>query len=221
MVGVHGCCSVLLWPREFDRIDSKLNLVLSALRDAPLARLKAAKNQGVSALRHADRTSLIAAAQNAEQAARDLLSQAARLVRVEIDGLPVALRCPVELADLTEGAAEAVKIASAMHLALGFPDIASRILEEAADTISSMRTKLWTALTDPELLIRRTNPELADATAHIAAGKALHQIQHWVRGRAVMIDAGLISADQTAAEFESVREVDGLFFETAARMAQS
>jgi hypothetical protein len=200
------------------KVDLKLDLVRSAMRNAPVARLKSAKNQAVNALRHADRTALIAAAQSAEQAAWDLLFQATDLARIEIDGLPVALRCPAELADLTRGTAEAMEIASAMHVALGSP-AASRILEEAADALAGMRTKLRTALRDPELSYRRTNPELADTTNVVTAGSTLHHALHWMRGRAVMIGTGLISADPAAAEFETVREVDGIVFETVGHQA--
>jgi hypothetical protein len=41
----------------------------------------------------------------AEQAARDILAQARHLISVEHAGLPVALRCPRELADLATSAA--------------------------------------------------------------------------------------------------------------------
>ncbi|HVC62015.1 MAG TPA: hypothetical protein VND19_16840 [Acetobacteraceae bacterium] len=99
------------------------------------------------------------------------------------------------------------------------PDNASRILKEAAETIEDMRTKLHAALTDPEFVLRHTNPELADTTKLVTAGKKLLDNLCWMGGRAVMIDAGLMSDDPSAAEFETVLGVDVLVFETIGQSA--
>ena len=82
------------------RVETKQSLVLEALRTAPVSRLKAAKTAAVVALQHGDRTAMIAAGKDAQQASHDLLDQARHLVRVEEDGLPIAILLPVEHADL-------------------------------------------------------------------------------------------------------------------------
>src|SRR5271166_709536 len=88
------------------KLQSKTSLILNAVRSSPVNRLKGAKTAAAIALKNGDRTALTGAAQAAEHAARDILDQARHLVRVEEDGLAVALRMPQELADLVASAAD-------------------------------------------------------------------------------------------------------------------
>jgi hypothetical protein len=196
--------------RRLERVDSKLDLVLAAVRDSPVARLEAARNQAKNALRYDDRTSLIAAARSAEQAARDLISQALHLLRVEANGFPAALLAPRDLTDLVRSGVEAMSAASAMHVALGSSDIAAKVMHQAADTIEDMRATLRQRLLDPELMKRRMEADLAPDREIMAAGHGLRESLHWARGRAALIDTGAIEADGTRAELERVVPVPGL-----------
>lgn len=200
--------------QRLERLEIKADLVLAAMRESPGSRLKAANGAAVNALRHDDRGALIEAAKDAETAARDLLAQARHLVRIEIRGVPVALRGPAELSDLTSSAAEGMAAASAMQLALASSDLASRLMHETADTIEKMRKTLREHIADPEFLLRRLTAEMADDAKVIAAGDRLRMDQHWTRGRAVMIEAGLLRADHGGTGFEtSAPQMEGIFFE--------
>jgi hypothetical protein len=194
------------------RVDTKQNLVLEALRTAPVSRLKAAKTAAVVALQHGDRTALIAAGKDVQQASHDLLDQARHLVRVEEDGLPIAILLPVELADLAESAAEAASAASAIWLALDNQAAAAGIMRETADSLESMRRKLASTLIDPELMLRRIKVDEGQDAKLLAAGARLREAMLWSSGRAVMIEQGLILADPARVEFERAIPADGIAF---------
>lgn len=110
------------------RVECNTNLLLEAVRSSPVNRLKGAKTAAVIAFSNSDQTALTGAAQAAEHAARDILDQSKHLVRVEEDGLPVALRMPQELADLVASAVDAFDVASAILVALKRPDLAANLL---------------------------------------------------------------------------------------------
>jgi len=194
------------------RIEAKQTLVLEALRTAPVSRLKAAKTAAVVALQHGDKTAKIAAGKDAQQAAHDLLEQARHLVRVEEDGLPVAILLPVEHADLAESAAEATLLASAIWLALDNKNAAMGIIRETSDALQAMRRNLAAALADPELLLRRMKADQGRDADLLATGKRLREVIFGLEGRAVLIDQGLISGDTACVEFERAEPVAGLSF---------
>ena len=164
------------------------------------------------ALQHGNQAALIAAGKDAQQAAHDLLEQARQLVRIEEDGLPVAVLLPVEHADLAESAAEAALVASAIWLALDNKDSAVGIMQETSDALRVMRRTLAATLADPELLLRRMKADEGRDADLLAAGKRLREVMLWSEGRAVLIDQGLISGDPTRLEFERAAPVAGLSF---------
>jgi hypothetical protein len=194
------------------RIETKQNLVLEALRAAPISRLKAAKSAAVVALQHGDKTALINASQNAQQAFHDLLEQAWHLVRVEEDGLPFALLLPVEYADLTESAAEAAFVASAFWLALDNKAGALATMLDAGDSIKSMRRRIASTLSDAEFMLRRIKLDEGQDANLLAAGARLRETMLWSGGRQVLIEQDLIVADPTRVEFERAVPVKGIAF---------
>jgi hypothetical protein len=194
------------------RIERTARLALEATRQAPVSRLRAAKNAAINAVRSNDKTALIFAANNAEQAARDLLAQAIHLVRVKEDAIPVALLAPRELADLTNSAAEAMSVASALHIALGSDDVASRLLHETADAIEGARRVLQNSLSDRELMMRRIASGLASDREIADAAIRLRDDQHWTRARAIMIEKRHFcrSSDPTSFAVFNPAESNGL-----------
>jgi hypothetical protein len=200
------------------RIETKQNLVLEALRAGPISRLKAAKSAALVALQHGDKTALINASQNAQQAFDDLLEQAWHLVRVEEDGLPFALLVPVEHAHFTESAADAAFVASALWMALDNKAGASAIMLEAADSIESMRRRLASTLSDPELMLRRIKLDEGQDANLVAAGARLREAMLWSGGRQVLIEQDLIVADHTRVEFERAVPVKGIAFTPVAEV---
>ena len=66
--------------RRLQSVETKQILILDTMRAAPVSRLKAAKTAAIIALSHGDRTALIAAGKDAQQASHDLLEQAKHLV---------------------------------------------------------------------------------------------------------------------------------------------
>ncbi len=193
-------------------IETNVKLVLGAMRDFPISRLKAAKNAAVTALRTGNTTALIGATKDAEQAARDILAQARHLVSVEQSGVPFALRCPREMADLVSGAAEAMLAASAMHLSLGSGTTAANVMHEVANTIEHIRSVLGRRLSDPELMLRRIEGELAPYYDLEEAASQLRESQKWTRARALMIEAGVFGPEPSRVEFEAVAPVGGIGF---------
>lgn len=193
-------------------IETNVKLVLGTTRDAPISRLKAAKNAAVTALRTGNTTALIGATKDAEQAARDILAQARHLVSVEYGGLPVALCCPREMADLASSAAEAMLAASAMHLSLGGGATAANVMHEVANTIEHIRSVLGRRLSDPELMLRRIEVELAPYYDLEEAASQLRESQEWTSARAVMIEAGVFGPEPSRVEFEAVAPVGGIEF---------
>ena len=191
-------------------IEGTMSLILAANRDAPTSRLRAAKGAAINARRSNDRTALIMAAKDAEQAGRDLLSQAVQLIRVTQNGVPVGLLHPRELADLVHGAAEAMSIASAMHIALGSRDIASDLMHNTADAIEDVRKKLRTFFADSEFMMRRIETKLASDSEIAAVAALLRENQHWTRGRAVLIDAGLYGPSLDPDEFAAIVPLERL-----------
>ena len=76
---------------------------------------------------------------------------------MEYGGLPVALRCPLEMADLASSAAEAMLAASAMHLSLRIGATAANVMHEVANTIEHIRSVLGRRLSDPDYAASRLN----------------------------------------------------------------
>ncbi|MCX7365418.1 MAG: hypothetical protein NTV97_26795 [Alphaproteobacteria bacterium] len=194
------------------RVGTRMSLVLESLRALPVSRMKAAKAAAVNALRLNDATAMIGAGKDMQQAFHDLIAQTWHMVRVEEDGLPLALRLPAELADLAEISAEAASAASAVWLALGDERAAAGLMREAADAIDAVRQKMAMTFMDPELLLRRIRADERQDIALIEAGDRLRNAGLWSIGRAVMIEQHLISADPSRLEFEQVVVGDGITF---------
>lgn len=189
------------------RMQTTQTLTLDALRTQPVARLKAAKAAAVVALQHRDRTALIAAGKDAQQAFHDLLEQARHLVRTEEDGVPVALRLPNELADLCESAADAAYVASAIWISLDSQHTAATVTRESAEALQSMRRKLASVLADPEFLLRRMKADEGRDDHILAAGRRLEAAMHCSFGRTLMIEQGLVSSDPEQMSLERVQPV--------------
>ncbi len=187
------------------RLQTSQTLTLEAMRSQPLARLKAAKVAAVVALQHQDRTAMIAAGKEAQQAFHDLMDQARHLVRIEEDGLPVALRLPDELADLSESAADAAYVASAIWMALDSRDAAAEVTRESAEGLQAIRRRLHAVYSDPEFLLRRMKADAGRDDALLLAGRRLEGAMHASLGRSVMIERGLIAAEPGALSLERIR----------------
>jgi hypothetical protein len=198
--------------RRLARIETNQKLVLDALRSMQVSLLKPAKTAAMVALQHGNKTALITAGNNAQQAFHALLEQARHLVRTEEGGMPVALRLPTELADLAESAADAAYVASAIWLALDNQEAAAAVMREGADGIQSMRGKIGRVLTDPELLLRRLHIDEGRDTQVQEAGRRLEAAAHRSIGRAVMIEQGLIISDREKLSLERLDPVEGLAF---------
>ena len=194
------------------RMQTTQTLTLDALRTQPASRLKAAKAAAVVALQHRDRTALIAAGQHAQQAFNDLLEQARHLVRIEEDGVPVALRLPGELADLCESAADAAYVASAIWIALDNQHNAATVTRASAEVLHSIRRQLASVLADPEFLLRRMKADEGRDGELQAAGMRLRNAMQWSIGRALMIEQGLITRDPEHLSLERVKPALGLEF---------
>lgn len=194
------------------RIQTGQTLALDALRSQPVARLKGAKAAAVVALQHQDRTALIGAGKDAQQAFHDLLELARHVARVEEDGMPVALRMPGELADLSESAADAAYVASAIWMALDSEDVAAEVTRESADGLQAIRRRLHAVYSDPELLLRRMRMDEGRDDALLLAGRRLESAMHASLGRSVMIQQGLIETDRGALSLERVRPSAQLSF---------
>jgi hypothetical protein len=197
---------------RLSRIQTTQTLTLDAIRTQPVSRLKAAKAAAVVALQHKDRTALIAAGKDAQQAFHDLLEQARHLVRTEEDGLPVALRLPGELADLCESAADAAYVASAIWIALGNQNVAAAVTRESAEVFKSMRRKISTVLADPKFLLRRMKADEGRDDELRAAGRRLQSAMQASLGRSLMIEQGLVAPDPEQISFERIWPVHELAF---------
>ena len=197
-------------------IETELHLIRDWMERAPVSRLKAAIRSGRDAYAAGDRTALRAAAMQADKSAQEILDKAARLVQLprKDDGLPRALGAATELRDLVESGTKAVAIASAMYLALGNREHAIEIVSDAGRTIETMRRRLHSVLTDPELMLRRLANDRGNDGEIIAAGKALRDALHICRDREMMIRQGLISSDPERVAFERAEPVQDVgFFE--------
>lgn len=185
------------------RLGAKVDLIVEGMRSSPLNRLESAVTAAVTAHRHGERSALIGAMGEADRAARDIRSQAQHLVgAVDEYGLPWALTVPDELADFIASASRATCTASSLHLALNQRDAAETMLRETADTFEAMSKRLHSALTDPELMLRRLANDPGNDGKIIGAGQALRRALHICRGRETMIQQGLIVADPERIEFE-------------------
>lgn len=185
-------------------IQTQQTLVLAALKDSGVNRLKVAKTAAMVALQHDYRTALQAAGRDADRAARDLLAQSRRLVTVREDGFPVALQAPSELADLASSSVEAARLASAIWLALNAKDAAGSLMKDVADELESMRQQLASALRDPHLIVRLVSSKLASDEELVKAGKQLQIAFQQARGRELMIGLGCFGPDPLRREFEVV-----------------
>jgi predicted metal-binding protein len=194
------------------RMQTTQMLTLDAIRAQPVSRLKAAKTAAVVALQLRDRTALIGAGKDAQQAFHDLLEQARHLVSTEEDGVPVALRLPDELADLCESAADAAYVASAIWIALDSQHEAAKVTRETAEALRSMRRKLSTVLADPEFLLRRMKTDEGRDAALQAAGRRLQSAMQASLGRSLMIEQGLVAPDPEQISFERDQRVQELAF---------
>ena len=194
-------------------IATRQTLLLEATRSAPASRLAAAKTAAVVAFQAGDRTALISAGQNAEQAARDLLAQVTHLASVEENRLPVALLVPTELADLAGAAGDAARVASAIWIALGAHDAARTLMSKTSDELARTRRQIALALQDPAYALRRGQANLGSDDQLLAAGRRVQGALHEARGREMMIASGAIVMDQSGLEFESVApSLEGLSF---------
>jgi predicted metal-binding protein len=193
---------------RLSRMQTAQTLTLDALRTQPVSRLKAANAAAVIALQHRDRTALIAAGKDAQQAFHDLLEQARHLIRTEEDGVPVALRLPGELADLGESAADAAYIASAIWIALDNQNAAVSVTRESAKTLRSMRQRLASVLADPEFMLRRMKVDEGRDGALRAAGQRLQRAMHASLGRALMIEQGLVVPDIEQRALERIEPIE-------------
>jgi len=197
-------------------MEQRLASIETEIRDgmerSPFFRLKAAIRSGRDAYAAGDRTALRAAASDADQAAQNILAQAADLVAHKDDGLPRALKAATELRYLVESGAKAVAIASAMYLALGNREHAIEIVSDAGRTIETMRRRLHSVLTDPEFMLPRLANDQGNDGEIIAAGKALRDALHICRDREMMIRQGLISSDPERVAFERVEPVQDVGF---------
>jgi len=194
------------------RLQITQRLTLDAIRTQPVSRLKAAKAAAVVALQHRDRTALIGAGKDAQQAFHDLLEQALHLIRIEEDGVPVALRLPDELADLCESAADAAYVASAIWMALENQQAAMAVLRESAEVFERMRRKLSTVLADPEFLLRRMKSDEGRDGDLREAGRRLQSVMQASLARSLMIELGLVAPDPEQILFERVEHVQELAF---------
>jgi uncharacterized membrane protein len=203
--------------KRLERIERTTLLVLDAIRQAPVSRLKAAKNKAINARRSNDTNALISAASNVEQAARDILAQGLHLVRNREGGLPACLLGPNELGDLIQSAAEAMSFASSLHITLGSPDLASRLMHETADSIEGARNTLRMCLSDRELMMRRIEIGMASDAELGQLAARLREDQYWTRGRAILIEEGLFGQSPDLMEFEALATVkSSTFLETPA-----
>ena len=193
-------------------ITSHQKLIQKIFGSAPISRLKAARAAATVALQHRDRTALIAAGKDAQQAAHDLLEQANHLVRLEHEGLPLALLVPTEHADLAESAAEAALVASAIWLTLDNTELAGNIVQEASQTLESMRRKIANALESPELMLRRLNMKEWNDANFLAAGARLKVAMLSTVGRSTLIDIGAMASDLTSFEFKQSHPKGGVYF---------
>lgn len=194
------------------RIETKVDIVIDRMRRSPVFRLKAAHRAATGAHVDSDQSALRTAASHADEAAHDILDQAAQLVRVEHDGLPYALWTANELGDLIGSGTEAVRIASGLYLALGNRKHAIEILSDAAGAIERMRRRLHVVLTDPELMLRRVANDPGGDAQIIKAGEALREALHVCRGREMMIRLDLIARDSERREFEKAEPVQDFGF---------
>ena len=197
--------------RQLDGIDVRLQriitqqqLVLEAIRSGAASRLMAAKTTAVVAFRSGDRTALTFAGHNAEQAAREILAQAKHLVRIHENDIPVALLAPTELADLSEAAADAAQVASAIWIALDAREPARLLMAQTADELEAMRRQIAAVLQDPQLAMRRAAADLGTDDHVIAAGKRLQTAQQSARARQMMITSGALADDPRHLEFEVI-----------------
>jgi len=191
----------------------KLDVVVNNLNTAPISRLRAAQSMAKTARRLGETGQLIAAAKDAECAARDLLARATYLARSKQNDMPTVLLMPGELAGLVDAAGETMAIAAAMQLALGSRTLAADLLHHVADTVGTMRSHLSESVIDPNLGEYRHRVALANDAAVLDAAASLRNTQHWTRSRAVCISAGLIEPGQ-GEEFEAIPPGIGLAFES-------
>ena len=198
--------------RRLSKIQTKQILVLEVLRSLPISRLKAAKVAAQTALQHQNLAALITSGGNAQQAAYDLMEQSWHLVRIEEDGLPVALFGSAEHADLVESSVEAAMTASAMWLALDNQTAAAKTMRDAAEAIECMCSRLAAVFDDPNLLLKRLIADTGNDDEMIASGERLVDAMKWAKGRAVLIEAGLITKDPAKIEFECVAQMAELEF---------
>lgn len=195
------------------RIDTRQQLILEAVRSGAASRLMAAKTAAVVAYQSRERTALISAGQNAEHAAREILAQAKHLVRVHEDGIPVALLAPIELADLSDAAADAARVASAIWIALDAREPAKLLMAETADELETMRRQIAAVLQDPELSMRRASANLGTDDHVMTAGRRLQTAQQSARARQMMIASGTLAGDPQRLEFELIAPaISGLSF---------
>ena len=191
-------------------IDAKLDLVIQAFRSQPVNKLRSALNSAEAARRLRQESFGALAASSADEASKDIISQARHLTTVEIDAVPVALISPKELIDLVSAGANAASVASSIYLGLEQRAIGVRILRDAADEVARMRQTLARRVSDPETTLRRLKARMASDAEILAAAKALSHEERWLRGRADMIDAGLIEPSRNGQDFETARSTEGI-----------
>lgn len=107
-----------------------------------------------------------------------------------------------------------MRIASAIHLALGAREVAAAIMHEIAGALDDFRRTLHQRLSDPELMLRRIQIDFVPHMDLAGAGARLREDQLWTRARAVMIEAGCVNPGSNELEFESVQTVGGIVFQS-------
>ncbi|MEA2756096.1 MAG: hypothetical protein QOJ54_2385, partial [Aliidongia sp.] len=196
--------------RRLSAVDSKLDLLIEFHKAAPIGRLKSAERQAIAAFRDGDRTALNSAGTSADRAVRDLLALASALVRQERVGLSLALQMPQALGDIILSVMDALEVASAIYIALKHPDIAARMLDEAATEIERMRKRLATSLMEPTLLLERSKLDATLDPALRSAGQQMGRVLEQCRGRKILIEMGIIGFDPLRQEFETISHQEGL-----------
>lgn len=190
---------------RLEHIMALQQLIVEVSKTRPHDKLCAAKNAARQAIRHDNKGALIAAAMSAEESALNFWSFARGMVRVEENGVPIALLAPTEYAELVEACTDASVVASALQLALNDPGAASKLMRNAETALRAMRERLANSIGDPELLIRRSAADRGNDGEILAAAKRLQIATYQAAGRTVLIEQGLLTGDPSSNNFEQLQ----------------
>ena len=170
-------------------IGTDLAMTRAASFQAPVAKLSAAKNAMIHAIRYNNTSSLITAAKDIEESGRLLLNHAEILVRKQMNNLPAFLYGKTtELSELLVGATHAFLIASDLHVRLKAPDIALRITRNISTRIEKLICEISAALSNGDFLPYRAAAHL-DSDEEIAQlGQLITTALHETVGRSMLIE---------------------------------